>query len=190
MKKVIFLFLVSLSFMVCKENKSPTETIFEAEDHITANYKYNEVETYIKSVDEDLKLKNVTCDSIDYKGFSKSWSFRYSKLLDSTFTIKNYYISSHYESICCDSIIISIPTEGDAFISKSWLNSDKIMEIAERNGGTEFRKNNKDHIISANLGEAVVPNSQPFWTIRYLSKTNESNKFIISINAVSGLIIK
>ena len=53
MKKVIFLFLISLSFMVCKENKSPTETIFEAEDHITANYKYNEVETYIKSVDED-----------------------------------------------------------------------------------------------------------------------------------------
>jgi hypothetical protein len=184
MKKVIFLFLISLSYMVCSQNKSPTETIFEAEDHITAKYKYKEVETYIKSVDQDLKLNNVTSDSIDYKGFSKSWSYR----LDSTFMIKNYYISTHYKSICCDSIILSMPTIGDAFISKSWLNSDKIMEIAERNGGKEFRESNKVHIISANLGEAVVPNSQPFWSIRYLSRTNESNKFIITINAVSGLI--
>ena len=59
------------------------------------------------------------------------------------------------------------------------------MEIAENNGGVEFRENNKGYNISATLGEAVVPNAQPIWNIRYSSG---SNYFTIRINAISGLV--
>lgn len=188
MKKVIFLFLFGLSFISCSESEFPTESDIEGENHITANYKYNKVEAYIKSEDEDLRLKNITSNSIDYNGFSKSWSYRYSKILDSAFTSKYYYVRSLYDSICCDSIIIGKTTVGDAFISQSWLNSNKIMEIAERNGGKEFRENIKEYNISATLSEAVVPNSQPIWNIKYSSKTNEANYLILRINAVTGLL--
>jgi len=188
MKKVIFLSIITLFCIACNESESPTENIIEQENHITANYKFGAVEAYIKSEDKDLDLKNIMSNSIDNNGFSKSWCYRYSKILDSAFTSKYYYISSFYDSICCDSITIGATTVGDAFISQNWLNSDKIMGIAENNGGKEFRINNSSYNIYASLSEAVVPNSKPIWDIKYTSKINESISLNLRIDAVSGTI--
>ncbi len=188
MKALIIIFIFCLSFIGCNKNESPTVSNYEGANHITASFRNSEIEAYAKSEDAVLRLKYINSNNVNYDGYSNSWSYKYSKHLDSAFVSRHYYISSFYDSIQCDSIVIRESTVGDAFISQGWLNSDKALEISENNGGKEFRNNNSDYNISASLGEAVVPNSKPIWTIRYTSKTNKSISLYIRINAVTGAI--
>jgi hypothetical protein len=189
MKTIIIIFIFGFSFISCNKNESPTDNNYEGVNHITAIFKFNEIKSYAQSEDSVLRLKNIVSDDVNYDGYSNSWSYKYSKHIDSNFvTSKHYYLSSFYDSIHCDSIVVRESTVGDAFISQSWLNSDIALEIAESNGGREFRKNNSSYNISASLSEAVVPNAKPIWNIRYTSKINESISLYIRINAVSGTI--
>ena len=179
---VFCLFLISC--------ESLTENIFESKNHITANYRYNEIEKYAKSLDSGLKLKSVSSSNVNYDGTASSWSFKYSKNLDSAFTLKHYYFSSFYESINKDSIVIRKITVGDAFISQRWFNSNEALKIAEENGGKQFRTNNSSYYITASLGEAVVPNSNPFWYIKYSTASDKNNYIVFNINAVTGSVSK
>lgn len=182
------LFIVFCLFLVSCE--SLTENTYEGKNHITASYRYNEIEKYAKSLDGSLKLKSISSSNVNYDGASGSWLYMYSKILDSAFTSQHYYFSSCYESIACDSIVKRKTTVGDAFISQSWFNSDAALKIAEENGGKQFRTNTAGCNIAASLGEAVVPNSNPFWYIIYSLDNNENNYVVFNINAVTGSVIK
>jgi hypothetical protein len=179
---VFFLFLISC--------ESTTENIIESENHITASYRYDEIEKYAKSLDSSLRLKSVSSNNLNYDGTSSSWSYKYSKVLDSAFTSQYYYFSSFYGSIALDSVVNRETTIGDAFISKSWLNSNDAMRIAEKNGGKQFRTSNSNYYITASLGEAVVPNSNPFWYIKYTLYGDKNNYVVFNINAVTGSVGK
>lgn len=182
------LFIVFCLFLISCE--SLTENTYEGKNHITASYRYNEIEKYAKSLDGSLKLKSISSSNVNYDGASGSWLHMYSKILDSAFTSQHYYFSSCYESIACDSIVKRKTTVGDAFISQSWFNSDAALKIAEENGGKQFRTNTAGCNIAASLGEAVVPNSNPIWCIRYSVDNNENNYVVFNINAVTGSVIK
>ena len=189
MKGIIIIFIFCFSFISCNKNESPTENNYEGVNHITAIFKFNEIEAYAKAEDNALRLKNIVSNDVSYNGYSNSWSYKYSKHIDSiVVTSKHYYLSSFYDSIHCDSIVFRESTVGDAYISQSWMNSDKAFVIAENNGGKDFRKNNSSYNISASLSEAVVPNSKPIWNIRYTSKINGSISFSIRVNAISGAV--
>jgi hypothetical protein len=179
---VFCLFLISCD--------SSTENTYESKDHITASYRYNEIEKYAKSLDGSLNLKSVSSSNVNYDGTSSSWSYKYSKILDSAFTSKHYYFCSFYESINLDSIVTRKTTVGDAFISQSWFNSNEALKVAEESGGKQFRKNNSNCRITASLGEAVVPNSNPFWYIKYSIDGDKNNYVVFDINAVTGSVSK
>jgi hypothetical protein len=179
---VFCLFLISC--------ESSTENIYEGKNHITASYRYNEIEKYAKSLDSGLKLKSVSSSNVNYDGTSSSWSYKYSKILDSAFTSKHYYFSSFYELINKDSIVTRKTTVGDAFISQSWFNSNEALKVAEESGGKQFRTNNSNFHITASLGEAVVPNSSPFWYIKYSTDSDKNNYVVFNINAVTGAVSK
>ena len=140
MKAIIIIIIFCFSFISCNKNDSPTENNDEELNHITANFKSNEIESYAKAEDNVLRLKNIVSNNVSYDGYSQSWTYKYTKHLDSAFTSKHYYLSSFYDSIHCDSIVITESTVGDAFISQSWLNSDEVMEIAENNGGKDYQE--------------------------------------------------
>jgi hypothetical protein len=57
---------------------------------------------------------------------------------------------------------------GDAYITKPWIDSDSALALCENRGGSAFRIANPQCSIQAAVGEAVVPNSHPFWYIRYV----------------------
>jgi len=191
MRKIVKLkYLVIAFYLFLISCKSPTENTFEGKNHITASYRYNEIEKYAKSLDGSLKLKSISSSNINYDGTSSSWSYKYSKISDSAFISEYYYFSSFYESIKEDSIITRNTTVGDAFISQSWFDSNDALKIAEENGGKLFRTSNSNCYISASLGEAVVPNSYPFWEIRYSIDTNKNNYVVFNVNAVTGSVKK
>jgi len=187
MKGKYFFVVVSLFLISCE---SSTENTFEGKNHITARYKYNAIEKYAKSLDGSLKLKSVSSSNVNYDGTSSSWTYKYSKISDSAYISDYYYFSSIYESIREDSIITTNTTVGDAFISQSWFDSNYALKIAEENGGKQFRTSYNNCYITASLGEAVVPNSNPFWEIKYSINGDKNNYIIYNINAVTGSVGK
>ena len=187
MKALLITFILCLSFAACNQNDSSTNTAIEGDNHITSNFKFKQIDAYAKNEDNTLRLKFISSDNVSYDGCSNSWSYKYSKVLDSpAYYSKSYYLSSFYDSICCDSIVTEKSTVGDAYISKSWINSDIALKIAESKGGREFREKNPAYNIDASLGEAVVPNSYPVWNIRYTSSASSSINLVVRINAVTG----
>jgi hypothetical protein len=182
---VLCLFIVSCESSTESNLQSDFESCLESNNHISANYNYDKIVKYADSLDSDLALKCIFSNDLNYDGSSKSWSYKYSKPIDSTYLCKDYYINSSYNSVSCDSVIVRGMTVGDGYISKNWIDSDIATKIAETNGGKEFRNNNSDYNISASLGEAVVSNANPTWYITYISKSNKDKCFTASINAVT-----
>ncbi|HSH64513.1 MAG TPA: hypothetical protein VLB84_01635, partial [Bacteroidia bacterium] len=106
MKAIIVIFVFCLSFIGCNKNEFSTENNYEGENHITANFKSGAIEAYAKSEDDGLRLKYISSNNVDYHGYSNSWTYNYTKHLDSSLESKHYFISSFYDSIHCDSIVI------------------------------------------------------------------------------------
>ncbi len=190
MKTTTILFTFLIVLISCSENDSPVQSSFDSENHITSNFKLNDIEIKAKSEDSTLRLKQIQSNDISYDGYAESWQFKFSAPQDSAIYSKYYLVSSYYDKIQSDSTFIDETTDGDAYISENWLNSDKIMAIAENNGGKEFRTANTSIQISAYLSEAVIPSSVPIWTIRYIAIDMRDKYFLIRINGVTGGIIE
>ena len=101
---------------------------------------------------------------------------------DTTYSNTNW---TNIDSVAFDSISYNILT-GPAWISRSWIDSDSAMFLAELQGGTEFRALNPDYRIKASLSEALVPSSFPKWYITYISNENPNNKKLIIIDATDS----
>lgn len=193
MKNIIIGLFFCVSFISCNNNNLvnniPSDPAVERINRITAAFRAAGVEAEADNLDLSLKLKSITSNNVNVDGTSGSWTFKYTKNYANTFTVKNVYLRSSYNSIQCDSIVEREATAGDANISQKWFNSDKAMVIADKNGGNGFRTKYPDYIISASLLEAVVPNSTPYWYIRYSSKSDNGKYLVLNIDAVSGNVI-
>jgi hypothetical protein len=178
----IFLSLIFL-FTSCKsENESLNEPILIGRSEgILALSGLNGIEDLATSIDSSNKLLRIFSPDISTSGFSNIWNYEFvSEDGENIYTIK-------YE-LCGDCISIGIDStnyneDGSAFISKNWINSDLVLEIAEANGGDSFRKENSDLEISVLLYEGVVNNPFPIWEVTYSSP---DKGLILRIKAESG----
>ena len=171
--KAIACIIITLSIFLisCKsESESIVEPIFYPEEsganrEVSASFGFDSINDYINEIDSASKLLSIYCVDINYQGNGSFWTYN--------------YLSNNYDSIYSfifemgsDYIYVGVDTTendqvGGSIITTSWIDSDKALEIAEKNGGSQFRNENVDCKISASISEAVVPNSFPIWSIKY-----------------------
>ena len=180
--KYVFLLFVLFFISCSSEEEVTTPQIYEGEITTSALKGYNLIDDAIKEIDADSKLFQISTENINIAGESSKWSYSFMNQTGDTLYTINLEFGSDYISIRSDTLLYNMV--GASIITKSWIDSDMILNIAEKNGGKEFRNNNSDYIISISLSEAVVPNSYPVWNVNY----NAVNKLLIRINAVTGKV--
>lgn len=189
--KYMFILLSLIVLLISCDNS--TETIVEPEYfgegfgenfEISASYGIDLGDDFISSIDSASQLFSVNSPDINHYGTSNIWKYKYyssdhRKVYTITFESGSDWLSIGVDTTANDHV-------GNSIITKDWIDSDNALEIAEENGGIQFRNENADYIISASLSEALVPNSYPSWYIYYSSATEN---LYIKVNATNGEII-
>jgi len=177
MKKISMLFCLFFLFNFCNENP----TSIENDKPILASYNKSDVENMAKSFQNDANLLTIKSDNVSLDGKSISWCYLYYSFSEDS----RYYFKTNSKEVELDSIRTGA-IAGGAFITHTWFDSDEAIEIAEENGGEEFRSENQEYIIEASLNEPLVPNTSTIWYIEYRSKINESLGILLGIDANTG----
>ncbi len=163
---LIFISLAVLLISCADKTESINEPILiGSQDGVLASFGLSDIEDFINGIDSASRLLRISSEEINTEGASYMWNYEFV----STDT-KNIYLIIY--EIGGDCIAIGIDTtendqDGASIITKSWIDSDLALDIAESNGGNNFRTENSNYQISILLSEAVVPNSFPIWSVRY-----------------------
>jgi hypothetical protein len=144
---------------------------------ITAGFNFKRIQLLADSVNPNLRLSAIRSDEVDYRGGSVRWSFEY-------FDHDTLYFFHTTLSVAAfDSISKKLRTGTE--VPDGWINSSEAFYIAERNGGEDFRMNNREYKIEASMMAVLIPDSKTFWYINYHSNTR---RFSINIDAGVGEI--
>ncbi len=152
---------------------------------ITAAYSMARVDLLANSLDKGLRLMVVRSEEVNCDGTSAIWYYEYIGTAE-TMPPPTYCFHATYFSVAFDSN--SILKVGAAVITHSWFNSNEALNIAEKNGGSNFRAQNPNCTIEACLGQPVVPNAITSWCVTYHSKTDNSKLLSLIIDANTGAI--
>ncbi len=177
--KTILIFMSFAILLISCESK--TETVvaptyypegWGENINVPASFGFQDALDFINTTDSLSKLKNIHGTNVNYLGSGSNWEYQFvSGDLE-----KIYLVSYEFGN---DLITIGVDTldndqDGGSIITKSWIDSDLALEIAEKNSGSKFRTENTDYQISVSLSEYVVPNSFPIWSVNYSSADNLS----------------
>ncbi len=183
MKYMFILFSLIILLISCKNS---TETIAEPdcdEGWVSASSGINLGDNFVSSIDSGSQLLLIKSSDINSCGTSNNWIYKYrSSDYSKIYTIT---LESGIDLLSIGVDTTANDQDGSSIITTSWIDSDDAFEIAEANGGIQFRSKNEDYKISASLSEAVVFNSYPIWSIYYSATEN----LYIRINATNGEII-
>jgi len=187
MKNLLTLIYICLLFVSCRDREysvldfpiegAKSRPIGIPIGSYDASFGYHLVESYIKAIDNSVKLISVHSQDVNIDGKSKNWTYEFI----STDKMILYYFTMTINKIRLDST--SAIKVGNSVITNTWVSSEFALDVAEKNGGKVFRNEYPGCRISATLSEAVIPNSYPSWYITYSSPIE--NLYII-INALSG----
>jgi len=122
---------------------------------------------------EKPRLLEISADSLDIDGKSIQWIFKFDSLM----------LTINEDTVITDTSFHGVT--GYALIEGHWMDSDSAMIIAEKEGGTEFRRNHGNSIIMAWLTHASgSPRTE--WGIEYHSIINPQVIFQIWFDASDG----
>ena len=184
MKKITILLLgMIFIFNSCNKNKNPLSSVNGI--NVLASHNKIKVEQLAHSIDSNATLLLIKSNSVNVLGTSESWIYSYASINPTSYNIYYFHTTLtdvFYDSISNEGII------GIGLINEIWFDSDKALEIAEKNGGKNFRNLSPTYKIEASLSQPVVPNSSPHWYITYRSNTDSEQKLIMGIDATSQKI--
>jgi hypothetical protein len=173
------LFILGCLCVAC-DQASINQVPVERHQAITAAFKFASVDSLAQSYGQGLRLSSIRSSDVNTNGTSAIWQYEY--LASAPFT---YCFHSTFESVDFDST--SPARLGVTFISHGWFNSDVALNIAEKNGGSDFRSQNPRFSITAILAQPLVPNARTYWYITYRSSDNPS-QVNLAIDAVTGTV--
>jgi len=145
--------------------------------NITASYKMDEIDSLVNIIDSDAELLYVKSDSVTYAGTSVSWNYIYRNQDDVCYYYHTTYNNVIYDSTDTLSII------GPSNITKSWIDSDSALYLAEEQGGNDFRSTNIHYKITACLSQSLNLDRKLSWFITYISLDNPDNEIHLTIDA-------
>lgn len=178
MKYISFILLFIIIFLSCKSPISPDKSTL-----ILAGDKKVAVDNLVHSIEENAKLQAIKSADVSIYGTAELWHYRYQSSASSVY----YYLRATIDTVVYDSSSTRI-YYGSAFISHEWFDSDSALNLAESNGGDSFRIENHNYIISASLGEPLVPDPSTYWYVKYQLTEDSSQSIFFTIDAVDGTV--
>jgi hypothetical protein len=150
--------------------------VSSSQEMVSAFYYHQRADSIASTLLTVPQLIIIRSDSVDTLGRSICWCYYYQKLK----------ISISYDSVVCDSVLGHLTGSAEINIQRC-INSDSAINIAEINGGKEFRGVCSDYSVKCNLGhDSALPWEE--WDITYASKNMPSKKLVFVINAQTGEI--
>jgi hypothetical protein len=183
---IIILFIFCLIGFSCTKDTS-ADVLVEQSGRITASYKMEAVNTLANQSAETLRLISVCSENVNIDGTSSTWTYKYMPSTSAS-PQKVYQFFTSYNGIESSENELSGMWVGASTIQHSWSNSNVALDIAEKNGGSQFRTKNPSYTIEASVGEPLVPNSTTYWYITYRSSENSSTNLMLIIDANTGEI--
>lgn len=148
---------------------------------ISANFNFKSVDSLLRIMEEKAEVFSIQSENVDTNGASEKWAYWYLSQLINTHPI--YVFSVTPNSVQFDSLWNNFNLDGPMIITEKWIDSDSALSLAEQNGGKNFRRLHPNSKITAHLGQALVPNSQPHWSIKYISADNTNETLLLFIKA-------
>ncbi|MGE5499028.1 MAG: YCF48-related protein [Syntrophothermus sp.] len=150
---------------------------------IKANRNLRDVDSLMKQKEGRARIFSIQSDNVDTTGRSEKWSYWY---LSQAVIHSMHILSSTAYMTQYDSLWSNFYMDGGMTMTENWIDSDSALAQAERSGGKNFRLSHPKCLLSAHLGQALVPNSQPKWHIKYTSADNASDSFGLFIDATDN----
>lgn len=151
----------------------------------TAKWRLAAVDSLAHTYHQGMGLMSVKSDAVGSDGQAATWQFAYLRP-DTALPLMQYWFHADAQGVTLDSTT-SLPV-GISVITHSWCNSDSALLIAEMNGGSRFRSAWSGYVITAGLGQPVVPNATPCWWICYYSSEDRTKFLFLTIDALSGSV--
>ncbi len=171
--------LVLISVGCTKTTEPPVTAPF------TAKWRLAAVDSLAHTYNKGMGLMTVKSDDVGTDGHAATWQFAY-LCSDTGFSLRQYWFHADAQGVALDS---STPLPvGISVINHSWCNSDSALFIAETNGGSRFRGTWPTCIITAGVGQPVVPNATAYWWICYFSTEDRTKSLYLTIDALSGSV--
>ena len=152
----------------------------------TARAVLGDATTFAQTQNADARLMSLGSLDVKPDGTSDTWHFKFRVFAPD---FHDYYLHIASGAVVLDSTS-SRTTEGDAFITQSWCNSDLALALAELSGGSQFRAAHPRSTISASVGQAVVPDPQTLWYIVYHSSDDATQRLWITIDAATMAVLR
>jgi hypothetical protein len=185
MRMLILICVLCIALFGCNKNSTGPELQSEP---ITATAKLSAIDSLAQSFNKGLRLMIVMSTEIDTNGASAVWQYAYT---DNAASPSMYWFHASSDKVVHDST--STPVFGVVIITHNWFNSDSALHIAERNGGSQFRSTNPNHIIGATLSQSPniivgprVMYSATCWYIYYSSNDDYTKSLTVGIDASTG----
>ena len=180
MRNLSLLCVLSMALFGCSHSTEPPLAV-----PFTAKSKLDAANSLAQSHKQGLRLMSVVTKSAGFKGEAATWQYAY-HYPDTIIPPKLYWFHADANGVGFDSV--GLMGVGSAVITHSWFNSDSALFIAEQNGGSQFRSNNPTYVISASVGEPVVPNPTTFWWVYYYPSNDNSKFLLFTIDANTGTV--
>ena len=172
-KPALALMFVSAFFGCSHEPVEPSDTTPAPN---TAAAVLDNAATFARTHNADVRLMSLGSDDVKPDGTSDTWHFKF-RVNEPDF--RDYYLHTASSAVVLDSTSDRI-TEGDAFITHQWCNSDAALALAELSGGSQFRAAHPRYTIGASVGQAVVPDPQTLWYVAYQSSDDATKRLWIN----------
>jgi hypothetical protein len=147
-----------------------------SQNRVTARHYFPVADSIAHSLLDELFFIKLRSEDVDTLGKSIYWEYAY----------QNLYMLFGPDSLVVDTTFGE--WTGSSTINKGWFDSDSAIQIAELNGGREFRNLFSEYTIMCDLGE---PSGllRTVWRIIYRSTEDANSKIDLSINALDGTIV-
>ena len=170
MKKSIIIIL-SILCIGCED--SIIQAPVQAEVGITAAYRMATVDSLAKRCGRGMLLYEISSAELNTVGTSPVWYFDYEDTKAPAGTAYRFYATFD----CVALMGKEGMRVGPNIVQHSWFDSDLAIEIAENNGGREFRNKHPGCTMSSLLTGSDEYPSRTYWYVDY-NPNNSQTKFL------------
>ena len=180
MNKTMIVLLSAVALLLaCSDDKNPVSP--EQSQYILTGYNKAKIDSLMHLIDATAGLTTIWSDDVGPDGTSMCWMYQFMSSADTMYHCHANITEAVYDS-CTYGFFV-----GGGYITHNWFDSDSALQIAEGNGGRDFRARHPDYRIEASLYEPVMPETSTYWYIKYRAQSGDDILGII-VDAVSGEI--
>jgi hypothetical protein len=178
--------ILTLSLLYCACKDSVNEVPIESEGWMTAACRMASVDSLAKAYGHGLGLMRISSGEVSAFGTSRIWYYEYESN-EPPYLIHSFHAT--FNTIAFDGTS-NLEAGYGGPVNQGWFDSDLALFIAEKNGGSDFRKRYPQCSTQSSLRQTLFNPPTTWWYVRYYMDSRDRPTFIFSINANTGKVSK